>query len=128
MVVFERKALTEPSGKDSSNGNSLESSKLGESHEDRKQYKRSLVSAPPWAKRKPNKMFPGPKRNPGNARGTDRNRRVSVPLSPIFSLFLAPAGKLYLKVQALLAHDEAPDASPPPMGGKRRPVYVFPSS
>ena len=24
-------------------------------------------------------------------------------------------------MQGLLAHDEAPDASPPPMGGKRRP-------
>src|SRR2546430_7889844 len=66
-------------------------------------------------------MFPGPKRDPGNDRGTDRNRRVSSPLSPIFSLFLAPTGKLYLKVQDLLAHDETHDASPPPMGGKRRP-------
>src|SRR5947209_17304578 len=100
MVVFERKALTEPSGKDSSNGNSLESSKLGESHEDRKQYKRSLVSAPPWAKRKPNKMFPGPKRNPGNARGTDRNRRVygfpsSRPLS-LLSIVSEQANKHFL--------------------------------
>src|SRR5438477_9549682 len=69
----------------------------------------------------PNKVFPGSKRNPGNGRGTDRNRRVSAPLSPIFPLFLAPSGKLYLKVQDLLAHDEAPDASPPAMGGKRRP-------
>ena len=51
----------------------------------------------------------------------DRNRRVSSPLSPIFPLFLAPSGTLYLKVQQLLAHDEAPDASPPAMGGKRRP-------
>ncbi len=50
-----------------------------------------------------------------------RNRRVSAPLSPIFYLFLAPAGKLYLKVQHLLAHDETYDASPPPMVGKRRP-------
>jgi hypothetical protein len=50
-----------------------------------------------------------------------RNRRVSAPLSPIFYLFLAPTGKLYLKVKHLLAHDEAYDASPPPIVGKRRP-------
>ena len=71
-------------------------------------------------------MFPGPKRDPGKERGTDRNRRVSSPLSPILYLFLAPAGKLYLKVQDLLAHDEAPDASPPPMVGKRRPGPIHP--
>src|SRR6266516_469254 len=56
-----------------------------------------------------------------------RNRRVSSPLSPIFSLFLAPSGKLYLKVQDLLSHDEAHDASPPPMGGKRRPGPKHPT-
>jgi len=66
-------------------------------------------------------MFPGPTRNPGNVRGTDRNRRVSTTLSPILYLFLAPAGKLYLKVQDVLAHDEAYDVSPPPMVSKRRP-------
>jgi hypothetical protein len=69
----------------------------------------------------------------GHDRGTDRNRRVSAPLSPIFSLFLVPAGKLYLKVQDVLAHDEALDASPPPMVGKRRPgpkhpAYGIPAS
>jgi hypothetical protein len=36
----------------------------------------------------------------------NRNRRVSVSLSPIFSLFLAPSGKLYQKLQYLLAEDE----------------------
>src|SRR5215471_4428653 len=36
----------------------------------------------------------------------DRNRRVSGSLSPMFSLFLAPSGKLYLKVQHLLTEDE----------------------
>jgi hypothetical protein len=46
---------------------------------------------------------------------------VSSSLSPILYLFLAPSGKLYLKVQGLLAHDEAHDAGPPPMVGKRRP-------
>jgi len=46
---------------------------------------------------------------------------VSGSLSPIFYLFLAPAGKLYLKVQQLLAHDIIHDASPPPMVSKRRP-------
>src|SRR5437588_9533075 len=71
-------------------------------------------------------MFPGPIRNPGNGRGTDRNRRVSSPLSPIFSLFLAPTGKLYLKVQDLLAHDEAHDIRPPPIGGKRHPGQKHP--
>jgi hypothetical protein len=54
-------------------------------------------------------------------KGIDRNRRVSNSLSPIFYLFLAPIGKLYLKVQELLDHDEAHDASPPPIVGKRRP-------
>jgi hypothetical protein len=52
---------------------------------------------------------------------TRRNRRVSSTLSPIFYLFLAPAGTLYLKVQQLLAHDKTHDASPPPLVGKRRP-------
>ena len=66
-------------------------------------------------------MFPGPNRNPGNVRGTDRNRRVSATLSPILYLFLAPAGKLYLKVQDVLANGETHDASPPPIVGKRRP-------
>ena len=51
----------------------------------------------------------------------NRNRRVSNALSPIFYLFLAPAGTLYLKVQQLLAHDKTHDASPPPLVGKRRP-------
>jgi hypothetical protein len=51
---------------------------------------------------------------------------VSAPLSPIFYLFLAPAGKLYLKVQDLLTHDEVHDASPPPMVGKRRPGLKHP--
>ncbi len=46
---------------------------------------------------------------------------MSAPLSPIFSLFLAPVGKLYLKVQDLLAHDEAHEVSLPPIVGKRRP-------
>jgi hypothetical protein len=50
-----------------------------------------------------------------------RNRRVSTTLSPILYLFLAPSGKLYLKVQDVLAHDEAHDVSPPPIVGKRRP-------
>jgi len=57
----------------------------------------------------------------GHDRGTDRNRRVSATLSPIFYFFLAPSGTLYLKVQDVLAHDEAHDVSPPPIVGKRRP-------
>jgi hypothetical protein len=56
-----------------------------------------------------------------NTKILDRNRRVSSSLSPIFYLFLAPTGTLYLKVQALLAHDEAHDVSPPRIVSKRRP-------
>ena len=66
-------------------------------------------------------------------KGIERNRRVSAPLSPILYLFLAPSGILYLKVQQLLTHGEAPDASPPPIVGKRRPgpkhpAYGIPAS
>jgi hypothetical protein len=46
---------------------------------------------------------------------------VSSSLSPILYLFLAPPGKLYLKVQQVLAHNETHDASPPPIVSKRRP-------
>src|SRR2546421_12493222 len=85
----------------------------------------------PWDS--PNKMFPGSKRNPGNARGTDRNRRVSAPLSPILYLFLAPSGKLYLKVQHLLAEDELFQRSNPPIimhrrPGPKHPKYGIPAS
>src|SRR5689334_15562248 len=62
----------------------------------------------------------------------NRNRWVSASLSPIFYLFLAPTGTLYLKVQGVLAHDEAHDVSPPPIVGKRRsrpdhPNYGIPT-
>ena len=50
---------------------------------------------------KRNMKFPRPERSLGKERGTDRNRRVSSPLSPICSLFLAPSGTLYHKVQRL---------------------------
>jgi len=46
---------------------------------------------------------------------------VSSSLSPILYLFLAPSGKLYLKVQQLLAYDETHNASPPPIVSKQRP-------
>jgi hypothetical protein len=39
----------------------------------------------------------------------------------MFHLFLAPSGKLYLKVQQLLAHGETHDATPHPIVGKGRP-------
>ena len=52
---------------------------------------------------------------------------MSNALSPILYLFLAPSGKLYLKVQDVLAHDEAHDASPPPIVGKRRPGPKHPN-
>src|SRR2546430_13251835 len=86
----------------------------------------------PWDS--PNKMFPGSKRNPGNARGTDRNRRVSATLSPILYLFLAPSGKLYQKVQHLLAKDETAAGSTPPVvikhrrPGPKHPAYGIPAS
>ena len=52
---------------------------------------------------------------------------MSSSLSPIFYLFLAPSGKLYLKVQQLRAHSEKHDASPPPIVGKRRPGPKHPN-
>jgi hypothetical protein len=52
---------------------------------------------------------------------------VSSSLSPILYLFLAPSGKLYLKVQDLLALDEVPDANPPPIVGNRRPGPKHPN-
>jgi hypothetical protein len=58
---------------------------------------------------------------------------VSSSLSPIFYLFLTPAGKLYQKVQRLLAEDEAPEGSHPPVvkhrrPGPKRPIYGIPAS
>ena len=61
------------------------------------------------------------------------NRRVSATLSPIFSLFLAPSGKLYQKVQRLLAEDETAEGSHPPIDikhrrpGPRHPAYGIPA-
>ena len=52
---------------------------------------------------------------------------MSNALSPIFSLFLAPTGTLYLKVQDVIAQDEAPDANPPPIVGIRRPGPIHPA-
>src|SRR5260370_11492326 len=49
--------------------------------------------------REEKKMFPGLLFGPGNDRGTDRNRRASSSLSPIFYLFLMPSEVLYQKVQ-----------------------------
>src|SRR2546421_694410 len=69
----------------------------------------------------PNKRFPGSKRNPGNARGTDQNQRVSSPLSPICSLLLEPSGKLSHKLQDLLAEEEQAQRSTPPLIQQRRP-------
>ncbi|OLB28067.1 MAG: hypothetical protein AUH05_22950 [Ktedonobacter sp. 13_2_20CM_53_11] len=79
-------------------------------------------------------MFPGPKRDPGNDRGTDRNRRVSSPLSPIFFLFLAPSGTLYQRVQRLLAEEVTAEGSSPPVvikhrrPGPKHPAYGLPTS
>ncbi|SRR2546430_14708747 len=63
---------------------------------------------------------------------SNRNRRVSAPLSPIFSLFLAPSGKLYLKMQRLLAGDKLFQRSNPLLIKHRRlgpkyPKYGIPA-
>jgi hypothetical protein len=58
---------------------------------------------------------------------------VSSTLSPIFYLFLAPFGKLYLKVHHLLVEDELLQRSNPPLLKRRRPgpkhpYYGIPTS
>ena len=64
----------------------------------------------------------------------DRNRRDSATLSPIFYLFLAPSGKLYLKVRRLLAEEETAEGSTPPVvikhlrPGPKHPAYGIPAS
>src|SRR5215470_2983986 len=40
-------------------------------------------------------------------RWQDRNRRASVSLSPTLTLFLAPHGKLYLRLQELMPESES---------------------
>jgi hypothetical protein len=62
----------------------------------------------------------------------DQNRRESSILSPIFSLFLAPSGKLYLRAQHLLAGDELVQRSNPPLpkhrrSGPKQPNYGIPA-
>ena len=52
---------------------------------------------------------------------------MSNTLSPIFYLFLAPSGKLYLKVQHLLAGDELVQSSNPPVLKRRRPGPKHPN-
>jgi len=80
------------------------------------------------------RSFPGLLSRPGNDRGTDRNRRVSSPLSPICSLFLAPTGRLSQKVQHLLSEEERAEGSSPPVVIKHRrpepkhPAYGLPAS
>ena len=59
---------------------------------------------------------------------------MSAPLSPIFSLFLAPAGTLYQKVQHLLAEDETNEGNHPPVvikhrrPGPKHPAFGIPAS
>ncbi|TME55968.1 MAG: hypothetical protein E6I59_19135 [Chloroflexi bacterium] len=65
----------------------------------------------------PNKVFPGSKRNPGNARGTDRNRRATTTLSPILYLFQLPSSTLYQKLQKVLSEVDVP----PVVETQRRP-------
>ena len=52
---------------------------------------------------------------------------MSSSLSPIFYLFLAPSGKLYLKVHRLLAEDELLQRSNPPLLKRRRPGPKHPN-
>ena len=52
---------------------------------------------------------------------------MSNALSLIFYLFLAPTGKLYLKVQHLLAEDELFQRSNPPLLKHRRPGPKHPN-
>jgi hypothetical protein len=52
---------------------------------------------------------------------------VSNTLSPIFYLFLAPSGKLYRKVQRLLAGDELFQSRNPPLLKHRRPGPKHPN-
>jgi hypothetical protein len=55
------------------------------------------------------------------------NRWVSSALSPIFSLYLAPSGKLYLKVQHLLLEDKLVQRSNLPLFKHRRPGPKHPN-
>ena len=52
---------------------------------------------------------------------------MSNTLSPIFYLFLAPSGKLYLKMQHLLAGDELVQSRNPPLLKQRRPGPKHPN-
>jgi hypothetical protein len=52
---------------------------------------------------------------------------VSNALSPIFYLFLAPTGKLYLKVQHLLREDNLLQRSNSPLNEHRRPGPKHPN-
>jgi len=52
---------------------------------------------------------------------------VSSALSPIFYLFLAPSGKLYLKVQYLLVEDKLVQRNNPPLLKHRRPGPKHPN-
>jgi hypothetical protein len=76
---------------------------------------------------KRNMKFPRSERSLGKERGTDRNRRVSSPLSPIFSLLLAPSGTLSQKVQHLLSKEEPAEGSPPAVIKQRRPGPRYPA-
>ena len=52
---------------------------------------------------------------------------MSSTLSPIFYLFLAPSGKLYLQVQHLLARNELFQSRNPPLLKHRRPGPKHPN-
>jgi hypothetical protein len=50
-----------------------------------------------------------------------RNRRVSVTLSPTLTLFLEPHGKLYIKLQQVVAQLQQGITTPLPPATRRRP-------
>jgi hypothetical protein len=52
---------------------------------------------------------------------------VSNTLSPIFYLFLAPSGQLYLQVQQLLARNQLFQSRNPPLLKRRRPGPKHPN-
>jgi len=60
-------------------------------------------------------------------RWQQRNRQVSSSLSPIFYLFLATSGILYLKVQQLLSEDKLFQRNNPPLLKYRRPGPKYPN-
>jgi len=71
-------------------------------------------------------MFPGPTRNPGNVRGTDRNRRATTTLSPILYLFQIPSSTLSQKLQQVLSEIDVEPVPEQRRPGPREIPYGIP--